>query len=144
MVVVIGLFSLGLALFAATIYKLAIFAWTVLLVGQVAPFVLGIYWKKANQKGALWGYLAGFVGWLVCMFVFYQTTMPANPGDLETALWDAAYMGSVPGFFISLLVLVGVSIFTQKSDPPKPMLDVDDQPLRLTKRLGWLKPKDVF
>ncbi len=142
MVVVIGLISLGLALFAATIYKLAIFAWTILLVGQVAPFALGLYWKKVNQTGALWGYLAGFVTWLLSILVFYQTTLPANPGDVETALWDAAYMGSVPGFLVSLIVLVAVSLMTQKSDPAKPILDVDDQPLPLRDRLGWLKPKD--
>jgi SSS family transporter len=35
MVAVIGFISLLIAIFAATIYKLAIFAWTVLLVGQV-------------------------------------------------------------------------------------------------------------
>lgn len=144
MVVVIGFTSLLIALFAATIYKLAIFAWTVLLVGQVAPFVLGIYWKKANRSGALWGYAAGFMTWIVSMIAFYPNTLAANAGEIEPALWDAAYMGSVPGFVLSLAVMLFVSLLTQKEDPPKPLLDVDDQLLDSRNKFGVLKPKDIF
>jgi SSS family transporter len=144
MVMVIGVVSLLIALFAATIYKLAIFAWTVLLVGQVAPFVLGLYWKKANQKGAIWSFVGGFGSWIILLAVLLPTTMGANPGDFETAAWDAAYISSVPAFAISIVVLVIASLLTQKSDPPKPLSDVDGEPLELKDRLGILPLRNLF
>lgn len=144
MVALVGISSLLLALFAVTIYKLAIFAWTVLLVGQLAPFVLGIYWKQANKTGALAGYLSGFVSWLMAVALFYPTTLAACGGVIEDALWDAAYIGSVPAFFVSILVMVTVSLLTQKKDPPIPLKDVDGHPLELKDRLGVLPLKDVL
>jgi SSS family transporter len=144
MVAVIGLLSLLLAMYAATIYKLAIFAWTVLLVGQVVPFILGIYWKKANHSGAKAGYLAGFVSWVVILFLYLPTTLEANAGLMEVALWDAAYISSVPAFLISAGVMVVVSLRTQVSDPPKALLDAEDQPIESVNRLGILAPRDVF
>jgi solute:Na+ symporter, SSS family len=51
MVAVIGVVSLLLGLYAETIYKLSVFAWTVILVGIFAPFALGMYWKKPTRPG---------------------------------------------------------------------------------------------
>jgi solute:Na+ symporter, SSS family len=144
MVAVIGFSSLLIALFAATIYKLAIFAWTVLLVGQVVPFILGIYWKKANHTGAKFSYLAGFIAWVVILFALLGITTAANPGDLETALWDAAYISSVPAVIVSALTMVIVSLKTQKSDPPHPLMDVDGNSIEEHHRLGILPPKELF
>ncbi|GAB4481637.1 MAG: sodium:solute symporter family protein [Anaerolineae bacterium] len=135
MVLAIGLMSLLIALFAATIYKLAIFAWTVLLVGQAAPFILGFYWKKANHSGALAGFGAGFISWLVALALYYPHTLAAV-GDPEIALWDAAYISSVPAFLICVVVIVAVSWLTQQTDPPKVLTDVDGQPLDMRHPLG--------
>jgi Na+/proline symporter len=144
MVAVIGIISLLIALFAATIYKLAIFAWTVLLVGQVVPFVLGIYWKKANKSGAIWSFIAGFISWIGALLLYLPSTMSANGGDFDVAIWDAGYIASVPAVIIALIVMIGVSLLTQKKDPPLPLTDVDGNLLPNKKRLGVLPPKDIF
>ncbi|MBN2047564.1 MAG: sodium:solute symporter family protein [Anaerolineaceae bacterium] len=144
MVALIGLISLLIALFASTIYKLAIFAWTVLLVGQVVPFVLGIYWKKANRSGALWSFAAGFGSWLAALFIYLPTTLEACAGEFEVAVWDAAYIASVPAVIAALITMVAVSLLTQKKDPPLPLADVDGAPLPMKHRLGILPPKDIF
>ncbi|MBN1877137.1 MAG: sodium:solute symporter family protein [Anaerolineae bacterium] len=144
MVVVIGTMSLLIALFAATIYKLAIFAWSILLVGLVAPFTLGMYWRKANRSGAISAFIAGFVSWLIAMMGYYPTTLATCAGDVETALWDAAYIGSVPAFLVSIVVMVMVSLVTQRRDPPRPLVDVDGTILPLKDRLGVLPLEDAF
>jgi len=143
MVMVIGIVSLVIALFAATIYKLAIFAWTVLLVGQAAPFILGIYWKKANHSGALAGFFAGFLSWLIGLLVYYPFALQ-TVGEVEIAIWDAAYISSFPAFLICVIVFIIVSLKTQKSDPPKPLLDIDGNPLDLRNPFGKLPFREAL
>jgi len=145
MVFVIGVISLMVALFAATIYKLSVFAWTIILVGVFAPFALGMYWKKANHTGALAGFIGGWVTWLIGLAYYYNAfTMAANPGDTETAIWDATYISSVPAFVASVILVVVVSLLTQKKDPPKPLLDVTGKEMDFKNRLGILALKDAL
>uniref|UniRef100_A0A7C4KYX4 Sodium:solute symporter n=1 Tax=Bellilinea caldifistulae TaxID=360411 RepID=A0A7C4KYX4_9CHLR len=144
MVFVIGLMSLLMALYAQTIYKLSVFAWTVILVGMFAPFAFGMYWKKANQSGALAGFLGGWITWLITLPILYPTTLEINAGDSELAIWDAAYIGSVPAFLVSVLLVVVVSLLTQKRDAPKPLTDVDYQVIETKDRLGLLPLKDAL
>jgi SSS family transporter len=144
MVLVIGLISLAMGLWAQTIYNLSVFAWTVILVGMFAPFALGMYWKKANQWGALAGFAGGWISWLISLLILYPTTLEVNAGDAEVAVWDATYIGSVPAFFISLLLVVIVSLATQKVDLPKPLADVDGKPMAFQRRLGILPLKDAL
>jgi solute:Na+ symporter, SSS family len=144
MVAVIGVISLFLALYAETIYKLSVFAWTVILVGIFAPFALGMYWKKANQTGALAGFAGGFTTWIIALIILLPSALAVNEGDMDIAQWDAAYMGSVPAFIVSLVLVVAVSYATQKRDVPKELTDVDGNPLAFKKRLGWLPLKDAL
>ncbi|MBN1261536.1 MAG: sodium:solute symporter family protein [Anaerolineae bacterium] len=144
MVVAIGAISLLVALFAATIYKLAIFAWSILLVGLVAPFVLGMYWKKANHTGALAGFFGGFASWLVALAAYYPATLAACAGDVETALWDAAYIGSTPAFLFSVVAMIVVSLLTQRRDPPRSIVDVEGAPLPRRNLLGLLPVRQAF
>ncbi len=145
MVFVIGLISLLVALFAATIYKLSVFAWTVILVGVFAPFALGMYWKKANQTGALAGFAGGWITWLIGLaYYYFNYTAAANPGDVETAIWDATYISSVPAFIVSVLLVIGVSLATQKQDVPQVLADVDYKPMAYRKRLGILPLRDAL
>jgi solute:Na+ symporter, SSS family len=144
MVAVIGVVSLLLGLYAETIYKLSVFAWTVILVGIFAPFALGMYWKKTNQTGALAGFVGGFATWIIALIILLPSALVVNEGDMDIAQWDAAYMGSVPAFLVSLVLVVAVSYATQKRDVPKELTDVDGNPLPLTKRLGWLPLKDAL
>ena len=68
--IVSGILSLFIALFASTIYKLAVLANTSILVGMAAPYLIGMYWKKANHSGALASFYSGVVSWLVLTFVW--------------------------------------------------------------------------
>jgi solute:Na+ symporter, SSS family len=144
MVLVIGVISLLLGLYAETIYKLSVFAWTVILVGIFAPFALGMYWKKANQAGALAGFAGGFITWIIALLILLPSALVVNEGDMDIAQWDAAYMGSVPAFFVSLILVVVVSYATQKIDVPKLLTDVDGNLMPMKKRLGWLPLKDAL
>jgi Na+/proline symporter len=136
--------SLLIALFAATIYRLAIFAWSILLVGLVAPFALGMYWRKANRSGAIASFVAGFASWLIALGIYYPVTLDACAGDVEMALWDAAYIGSVPAFLISVVVMVGVSLMTQRRDPPRPLVNADGELLPMQDRLGIVPLKEAL
>lgn len=144
MVLVIGLISLGLGLFAETIYELSVFAWTVILVGIFAPFALGMYWKKANQAGALAGFVGGWGSWLIFLAMLYPITLEVNAGDVELAVWDATYIGSVPAFFVSLILVVGVSLATQKVSKPRQLMDVDGRFMSFSGRLGILPLRDAL
>ena len=143
MVLFIGLGSLLIGLYAATIYRLAIFAWSVLLVGQAVPFILGFYWKKANQTGALAGFAAGFLSWLAGMALYYPQTLQ-TVGESETAIWDAAYISSVPAFLICLIVFVSVSLLTGKKDLPKALRDIDGNLLEMKKPFGLIPLREAF
>jgi Na+/proline symporter len=144
MVFVIGLISLLVGLYAATIYKLSVFAWTVILVGIFAPFALGMYWKKANRSGALAGFLGGWGSWLIFLTLLYPATLEACAGDTECAIWDATYIGSVPAFLVSVVLVVAVSLLTQKVDVPRPMSDVEGKFMSFKDRLGLLPLRDAL
>lgn len=145
MVVVIGIISITIALLAGTIYHLAMVAWSILLVGLFAPFAFGIYWKKANRSGAISAFFGGFISWIILTIFFYiRTTYEACGGDFDCAFWDAVYIASTPAFAISVLLIVVVSLATQKRDVPRLATDVDGNPLRMTKLLGLINIKKAF
>jgi SSS family transporter len=141
-VVVIGLISVLIALLAGTIYRLAMVAWSLLLVGLFAPFAFGMYWKKANRSGAIAAFLAGFASWIALIMYYYPSILEGCGGDVECGMWDAIYVASTPAFIISLVTIVVVSLLTQKRDAPRPLTDVDGNPLALTKRLGTMWMRD--
>ena len=49
---------------------------------------------------------------------------------MDGAIWDAVYMGSIPAFAVSILLLVVVSLATQRRDPPRPLVDMSGKPFR--------------
>ena len=81
-----------------------VLAFDVVFAGCLVPLTLGIYWKKANTPGAL---AAVIVGSVVRLYLFYN--IPEELAGLDTLLAPIA----------SLLVMVPVSLMTQKSYPPK-------------------------
>ena len=83
---------------------LLVLAFDVVFAGCLVPLTLGIYWKKANTPGAL---AAVIVGSVVRLYLFYN--IPEELAGLDTLLAPIA----------SLLVMVPVSLMTQKSYPPK-------------------------
>jgi len=137
--VVSGLLSLAIALWAETIYQLAVLANTCILVGMVAPYVIGMYWKKANHIGALTSFFAGAISWVVLSIFYYQETIIACEAEVECATWDAVYIASTPAFLISVVAFIVVSLATQKVNPPKALTDINGKPVSMKNALGWGK-----
>jgi SSS family solute:Na+ symporter len=61
-----------------TMYEMVENAYTVTLVGALAPLVLGIYWKKATTQGALASILCGILVWVAGVF-FLSEEHPVPP-----------------------------------------------------------------
>jgi Na+/proline symporter len=161
MVVVNAAVGLSIAMWAQTIYELSVVAWTLLLVGLFTPFALGMYWKKANSAGANTAFIGGFVIWILATIFFFNTGI----GGQSTALvceftsdmglysdgwwcsfWDAVYIASLVAFFSAIILMVVVSLATQKISPPRKLVDYYGEPLdpSLKLNLGTLPIRDAF
>ena len=82
---------------------------------------------------------------IVGILVYFQTTIAVCEGDFECGFWDAIYvLASTPAFFTSVVLLIVVSLLTQRRDPARPITDVDGNPMPFKNRLGWLRPKNVW
>jgi solute:Na+ symporter, SSS family len=81
-----------------------VLAFDVVFAGCFVPLTLGLFWKKANTSGAL---AAVIVGSLLRLILYY--TIPEHLAGLDTLIPPV----------VSLLVMVPVSLMTQKQDPPK-------------------------
>ncbi len=142
-----GVLSLSIALWAETIYELAVLANTCILVGMVAPYVIGMYWKKANHIGALTSFFAGGISWgLLSLYYYYAPefgTFAICEGDLYCSLWDAVYIASTPAFIISVVAFIVVSLATGRIDPPKILKDIYGKPVDMKNALGWGNLKDL-
>ncbi len=132
-----GVLSLSIALWAETIYELAVLANTCILVGMVAPYVIGMYWKKANHIGALASFFSGSISWILLSMYYYPETLLANEGFVQDAVWDAVYIASTPAFFLSVIVFIAASLLTNKIDPPKPLRDLYGRTVNMKNALGW-------
>jgi solute:Na+ symporter, SSS family len=132
-----------IALWARSIYELAVLANTCILVGMVAPYVIGMYWKKANHIGALTSFFSGSISWVLLIFYYYNLpeigTYAICEGDAYCSWWDAVYIASAPAFFISVVAFIVVSLATGKIDPPKVLKDIHGKPLNMKNALGWGK-----
>jgi SSS family transporter len=117
---VFGIIAVYIALKVRVIYNLIQDANSVILVCVTVPFIVGIWWQRANRTGALASMAMGFVTWFVTI-VF----VPEFPGDLL-------------GLLVGLITMLIVTPLTQKTDPPKPLLDSDGKEVELTNRLGTL------
>ena len=83
---------------------LLVLAFDVVFAGCLVPLTLGLYWKKANTPGALAGVIVGSV---LRLILFY--TIPEHLAGLDTMIAPV----------VCLIVMVVVSLMTQKSSPPK-------------------------
>ena len=99
-------------------------------------FLLGLYWKGGNKKGAIAGIIAGFSVWLYTLLI--PALMRAGiitPGGVLEAVFQSRLLNPTAlfglegldrwshslfwGLFLNLLFFVGVSIFTRQSDADK-------------------------
>ena len=117
-VFVFGLFALWLALDKTSVYDLMIDSWSVLLATLFVPLTGGIWWKKGNESGCLASIIVGFVSWQILL-----ATSPDLPADLLAVPFAA-------------LAFVTVSLFTQRSTPPKPLRDGRGKLVAFSKRVG--------
>jgi Na+/proline symporter len=161
MVIFNGVVGIAIALWAQTIYELSVMAWSLLLVGLFVPFAFGMYWKKANSWGAVSAFVGGFVTWGVAIWFFFNIGLGGQStaavceftADLGVysdawwcAFWDAVYIGSFVAFFASMLLMIVVSLCSQKISPPRELTDYYGEPLdpNFKLNMGFLPIKDAF
>ncbi len=94
--------------------------------GYLAPpitavFLLGLFWKRINARGALWGLVVGFVLGMA------KLTIQANYGTIESLkISEPAFLAAIGDFnflyasgvlfVISIVVVIGVSLTTKAQD----------------------------
>lgn len=116
-----GIVAVVIALNAQEVFDTVLDANMFILAAVIAPFILAVWWKKANRFGALSGMGAGVLAWLVVSLVW-----PEQPADLV-------------GFCFCLVTMLIVTPLTQRIDPPRGLVDHDGNPVELRERLGILR-----
>ena len=118
---VCGVIGIYVALEVQAVLQIMLDANSFLLVGIVVPFIAGVWWKKANRTGALSAMAAGFSAWFLSAWLY-----PELAGD-------------VIGFGVSLATIIILTLLTQRSGPPKHLVDEHGVPMSIKGRLGILR-----
>jgi Na+/proline symporter len=118
---VVGAVALVVALKFQTVYQLMVGSFSVMLALLFASFHAGLYWPKANRRGAIASIVAGGV-----VYALGPRVLPEEPWDLWAFVAGAA-------------VLVVVSLLTAKDDPPLALRGSDGAVLEYRDRLGVLR-----
>jgi len=116
-----GALAVAGALNARVVFDTILDANLFIFAAIMAPFIFGVWWRKANRAGALAGMSAGLITWYVV-----SGTHPDVPADLI-------------GFFVSVGVMLVVTPLTQTLDPPRGLVDHDGNEVALDNRLGVLR-----
>jgi len=117
---VAGVIAAVVALKVQAIYELILDANAILLAAVIVPFVLGIWWQKANRTGAIVAMITGVLVWFATSMI-----KPEWPGDLV-------------GMAACLASMLIATPLTQKFDPPRPLVTADGERIELKDRLGNL------
>jgi SSS family transporter len=117
---VCGSISIIVAVNFQVVFDLMLDANILGLAAIIVPFVLGVWWTKANRSGALAGMAAGLSAWLLTLLL-----SPGLPADFI-------------GLGACLLTMLVVTPLTQKLDPPRPLVDADGRAVEFRDRLGTL------
>lgn len=122
LVVVIGLFSIGISFVAPGLYDLMIFGFTLLFACLFWTLVCGLFWKRANAPGAIASMAGGFLTTVAGVVVLsvQQGTLTLVPPDNE---WTV-FFTFVP-MVVGGILMYTVSMLTQKIHPPVPLKDTD-------------------
>ncbi len=138
-----AILALAIGLSTNSILNLAVASGVCCFVGITVPFIAGFFWKKANCYGAIASTVGGIVSWIIGYFYFYPMTAEANTGIVEDgvvyadwAFWDALYISSGIAPLVGLVLLVVVSLATQKINAPKAFTDVDGNPMDMSDFFG--------
>ncbi|MGB2804487.1 MAG: sodium/proline symporter, partial [Candidatus Zixiibacteriota bacterium] len=98
---VIGVIAFMLALSAqALVYWLVLYAWAGLGASFGPALLTTLWWKKVTKQGVLAGMIVG----TITVLIWYNVPV------LKDTLYEL-----IPGFFLSLLSIIIVSLLTQKS-----------------------------
>ena len=116
-----GLVAVAIALNSKAVFDTVLDANMLVLAAVIAPFILAVWWKKANRFGALAAMGAGIGTWLLVSLVW-----PERPADLI-------------GFAVCLVTMLVVTPLTQRIDPPRGLVDHEGNPVELKDRLGILR-----
>jgi len=117
---VFGSIAVYVALEVQVVYDLILDSNSVILVSVTIPFIVGVWWKRANRTGALASMAMGFLTWILAILF-----APDLAGDLL-------------GLLVGLLTILVVTPLTQKMDPPKPLRNGDGEEVEFADRLGTL------
>jgi SSS family transporter len=120
-ILVFGVIAVIFALNARVVFDTMLDGNLLLLAAVIVPFILGVWWQKANRTGALAAMSMGIVSWLTTSLLY-----PELPGDLI-------------GLGVSFLTMIIVTPLTQTFDPPRALVDIDGNPIALSNRLGTLR-----
>ena len=94
---------------------------SILLAGVCVPFFACFFWSKANRTGGVASIASGLATWQIA--VAYDTEIPPD----------------MIGFFVSFIVMIVATLATQKTDPPRPLTDIDGNEVPLEDRFGNLR-----
>jgi SSS family transporter len=117
---VCGIIAIVVALKIQVVFDLMLDANILGMASIIVPFILGVWWKKANRTGALSAMGAGLSAWLLTLFF-----APQLPADFI-------------GLGVSLVTMLVVTPLTQKIDPPRTLVDSEGATVEMTDRLGTL------
>ena len=115
-----GVIAVVAAVNAQVVFDTMLDANLFMLAAVIVPFILGVWWKKANRAGALAAMSMGIVSWLTTSLIY-----PELPGDLI-------------GLGASFLTMIIVTPLTQKIDPPVPLRNGDGEEVEFKDRLGTM------
>lgn len=115
-----GVIAMVIAMKIKIVFHLMINANILGLAAIIVPFIMGLWWKKANRTGALASMAAGLSAWLLTLN--FAPDLPADFIGLATS-------------FVTMLI---VTPLTQTFDPPREMQDADGKPVANSNRLGTL------
>jgi len=118
-----GFLAVWFALNAGSVFDTVLNANMLMLAAVIAPFILGMWWQKANRTGALAGMSAGIATWAAV-----STFAAALPADLL-------------GFVSCVVVMLVVTPLTQEFDPPRRLIDHDGNEVKLDNRLGIMRSR---
>ncbi|HEX7053851.1 MAG TPA: sodium:solute symporter family protein [Burkholderiales bacterium] len=98
--VMLVVFTLAAVLFALqskqTMYEMVQNAYTVTLVAALVPLAAGIFWKRANNTGAILSSALGLAAWLLAAFAAPEATVPPPLVGLAFSLVGMVAGSSLP------------------------------------------------
>lgn len=101
--VVLVTFTLAALLFAlnstSTMYEMVQNAYKVTLVSSLVPLAAGIFWKRANNAGAMFSVVFGLGTWITAEFIAPEATVPPQLAGLAASLFGmvvGTYAAHVP------------------------------------------------